>query len=291
MQSSKEDNSEIDWSSEKRKRHAEAQKKYRDKIKRHFCCKRSDMSSEDLDHVRALDRKHQKKRKDNLTKEEMDSFRAKDRERKAKERKAKKEKEMKEKTDKKKKITTLEKKKFKQRKNNIRIQSKIRDKRSEEEKEKRNAEQAEKMRMKREEMSDQSKRLALIKAKEGMRVASKLGYLKKYKQRKIRDMIDPFRYGDAGVNRKGFSIRTTYLCRRRKQKNKRKDREVEELKKIERLKEMNRTRVKKHRLKMKRLLEEPVIIKECSNKGDYELLREANIREFERLKQESGLFD
>ena len=246
------------------------------------------MSSEDLDHVRALDRKHQKKRKDNLTKEEMDSFRAKDRERKAKERKAKKEKEMKEK---KKKITTLEKKKFKQRKNNIRIQGKIRDKRSEEEKEKRNAEQAEKMRMKREEMSDQSKRLALIKAKEGMRVASKLGYLKKYKQRKIRDMINPFRYGDAGVNRKGFSIRTTYLCRRRKQKNKRKDREVEELKKIERLKEMNRARVKKHRLKMKRLLEEPVIIKECSNKGDYELLREANIREFERLKQESGLFD
>ena len=62
MPSSKEDNSEIDWSSEKRKRHAEAQKKYRDKIKRHFCWKRSDMSSEDLDHVRALDRKHQKKR-------------------------------------------------------------------------------------------------------------------------------------------------------------------------------------------------------------------------------------
>ena len=202
------------------------------------------MSSEDLAHVRALDRKHQKKRKDNLTKEEMDSFRAKDRDRKAK-----KEKEMKEKTDKKKKITTLEKKIIKQRKNNIRIQSKIRDTRSEEEKEKRNAEQAEKMRMKREEMSNQSKRLALIKAKKGMRVASKLGYLKKYKQRKIRDMIDPFRYGDWGVNRKGFSIRTSYLCRRRKQKNKRKDREVEELKKIERLKEMNRARVKKQSTK------------------------------------------
>ena len=53
---------------------------------------------------------------------------------------------------------------------------------------------------------------------------------------------------------------------------------------------MNRNRVNKYRLKKKRLLEEPVIIEDYGEKGAYELLRESNIRELERLKQESGLF-
>ena len=54
---------------------------------------------------------------------------------------------------------------------------------------------------------------------------------------------------------------------------------------------MNRNRVKKHRLKVKKLLQEPVIIKDYGPKGDYELLREKNIRELEKLKKDSGMFD
>ena len=54
---------------------------------------------------------------------------------------------------------------------------------------------------------------------------------------------------------------------------------------------MNRDRVKKYRLKINKLLEEPVILEEKGEKGAYELLREKNIKEFEKLKQESGLFN
>ena len=38
------------------------------------------------------------------------------------------------------------------------------------------------------------------------------------------------------------------------------------------------------------MLKEPVIIEDVGQKGEYELLRERNIKEFERLKRESGLF-
>ena len=54
---------------------------------------------------------------------------------------------------------------------------------------------------------------------------------------------------------------------------------------------MNRVRVKRHRLKVKKKLEEPVIIDSYGKKGEYELIRERNIRELEKLKQKSGLFD
>ena len=223
----------------------------------------------------------------------MDSFKAKDRERKAKERKAKKDREMKESSNRKEEITSYEKKKITQKKNNRRIQRKIRDERTDEEKEKRNAEQANQMRGQREELPIEKKMLALKKAKEGMRIHRKFGLLKKYKQRKIRAADDPFRYDDGDcVSRDGYSLCTPYLDRRRKLKYvKQKERAVEEQKRKETLKRMNRVRVQRHRLKIKKLMEEPVIIKECSEKGAYELLREANIREFERLKQESGLFD
>ena len=39
------------------------------------------------------------------------------------------------------------------------------------------------------------------------------------------------------------------------------------------------------------MLQEPVIIENYGEKGEYELLREKNIQEFERLKEESGLFN
>ena len=59
----------------------------------------------------------------------------------------------------------------------------------------------------------------------------------------------------------------------------------------ENLKRLNRMRVEKHREKIKKMLKEPVIIKDYGLKGEYELLRERNIKEFEMLKKDSGLFD
>ena len=294
--SSFEERYEID----KRKSHAEAQKRYRAKIKSEgLVQKRSEMSSKDLAHQRELDRKYQKNKKTKMSKEEKDSFKAKDRERKARERKAKKEREIKEKEKKKEDLDALNKKKLRQRRNNNRVQRKIRDERTEEEKENRNAEQAESMRNKRSELSTKSKVLAVMRAKEGMRVcrSRKFGYLRKYKQRKIRHPYDPFRYGDFCVNKDGFSTHPwmDYFERRRKNKGVRRlerdTKEVAEQKLKERLKKMNRDRVKKYRLKIKKLLEEPVILEETGEKGAYELLREKNIKEFEKLKQESGLFN
>ena len=58
----------------------------------------------------------------------------------------------------------------------------------------------------------------------------------------------------------------------------------------EELRRMNRIRVERHRMKVKRILQEPVIIENYGEKGDYELLRDKNIQELERLKKESGLF-
>ena len=57
------------------------------------------------------------------------------------------------------------------------------------------------------------------------------------------------------------------------------------------LRKKNRIRVQRHRKKVKKMLQEPVILEENSEKGPYELLRENNIKEFERLKKASGLFD
>ena len=54
---------------------------------------------------------------------------------------------------------------------------------------------------------------------------------------------------------------------------------------------MNRLRVQRHRMKLKKMLQDPIIIKDCGQKGEYELLREKNIQEFEMLKKKSGLFD
>ena len=277
---------------EKRKKHAEAQRRHRDKEGN---LKRSEMSSEYLAHVRELDRNNKKTKKENMTKEEHDAFKARDRERKAKERKAKKNREMKDKAEEKQDVHTSKKKKLRQKKHNDRIQRKIRDERTEEEKERRNAEQAGKMRKKRSKFSNEKKMLEKKKSKEAMRVcrSRKFGYLRQYKQRKIRDEIDPSQYGGWGVSRNGFSNRTLYLNRRRNQKYRlyRDTEEESKNKKKEDLKMKNRIRVQRHRERIKKLLEEPVIIDDYGEKGAYELLRESNIREFERLKKESGLFD
>ena len=291
MSSSKEDLA-LKWAqiSEKKKRHAEAQKRYRSKK---GIQKRSEKSPKDQAYLRELDRKNQKNKKANMTEEERDIFKAKDRKRKAEERKAKKEKERKaeaEIDD----LNTQKRKKLIQKKNR-RTQMKIRNKRTEEEKERRNAEQTERMRMFRSEMTIQCKKLAVMKAKVGMRACSKFGYLREYKQRKRRDETDPYRYGDAGVSRNGYSILTLYLSRRRKQKlitrSYRVSEEAAEIQRKENLKRMNRIRVNRHRQKMKKLLEEPAIIEENGEKCEYEKLREKNIQEFERLKKQSGLFD
>ena len=131
----------------------------------------------------------------------------------------------------------------------------------------------------RSEMTIQCKKLAVMKAKVGMRACSKFAY----------------RYGDAGVSKNGYSILTLYLSRRRKQKlitrSYRVSEEAAEIQRKENLKRINRIRVNRHRQKMKMLLEEPVIIEENGEKCEYEKLREKNIQEFERLKKQSGLFD
>ena len=273
MSSSKEDLA-LKWAqiSEKKKRHAEAQKRYRSKK---GIQKRSEKSPKDQAYLRELDRKNQKNKKANMTEEERDIFKAKDRKRKAEERKAKKEKERKAEID---DLNTQKRKKLIQKKNR-RTQMKIRNKRTEEEKERRNAEQTERMRMFRSEMTIQCKKLAVMKAKVGMRACSKFAY----------------RYGDAGVSKNGYSILTLYLSRRRKQKlitrSYRVSEEAAEIQRKENLKRINRIRVNRHRQKMKMLLEEPVIIEENGEKCEYEKLREKNIQEFERLKKQSGLFD
>ena len=59
----------------------------------------------------------------------------------------------------------------------------------------------------------------------------------------------------------------------------------------DRNREMNRKRLQKHRQKVKKMLEEPVIIQDYGKKSDYELLRDKNIEELKRLKKESTLFD
>ena len=134
------------------------------------------------------------------------------------------------------------------------------------------------------------KKLARRKARKGMRVCRKFGFLKKYKQRKSRCEYDAYKIREHGTDKNGF----TWFFKERMQKylrEYRKKQESEEIERKENLKRMNRVRVQRHRLKVKKMLEEPVIIDSNGTKGEYEMIRERNIRELEKLKQESGLFD
>ena len=292
--------------SEKRRKHAEAQRRYRAKKGRK---ERSEMSADEIDWKRALDTKKQRKRRNKLTKEEKETIRAKDRDRKRKERKAKKiKKEQNSKANlckskvKNIDLHTLEKHEIKHQEKHLRKNRKVRDRMTEKEKENIHVDLVQKMRRKRSMMTLEGTLLAGIKAKEGMRVCRRFGYLRKYKQRKLRH--DYLQYCSIGVNKDGYSSRSWYyiwkqnrVVRREREKQERTKHisKTEFFKrKLERkddLKRMNRNRVKKHRLKVKKLLQEPVIIKDYGPKGDYELLREKNIRELEKLKKDSGMFD
>ena len=275
MQSSKEDIA-LWWENEKRKRHAEAQKRYREKKGK---LKVSEMSSQDLNWKRAQDRENQQYRRANMTQEERDIIKAKDRERKAKKNQEKKDNT----------IVFKGGKASKQQKNNNRTQKKIRDKRTEEDKERKNAYQAESMRKLRSNLTNQEQILSRMKAKNGMRLSRKFGYLGEYKQRKARCSYDAFKYCRYRAHKNGYAKNYPYD---RKKKMERKGERRLFRKKQESLKQLNnRLRVKRHRLKIKKLLQEPVVIEEDGKMSDYELLREQNIKEFDKLKKESGLFD
>ena len=299
---------------EKRRKHAEAQRRYRAKKGKK---ERSEMTSDQIVWKRELDKKNQRKRRNKLTKEEEDTIKAKDKERKKKYRQEKKNKK-----DKGKEVSLgqdsyfgksdldkLEEKKIKQQKKNCKIKRKIRDKMTAEEKEKIHVDLVKRSRMRQSVMTIEGKLLAGMKAKEGMRVCRKFGYLREYKQRRIRDYYDPSKYGTIGVDKYGYSSRS-WLYKRKQERTVRKRREKkehkktnqisraefirkneEELKRKDELKRKNRVRVNRHRMKVKKLLQDPVFIDDYGPKGDYELLREKNIRELERLKKESGLFN
>ena len=106
----------------------------------------------------------------------------------------------------------------------------------------------------RSELSIKSKVLEVMKAKEGMRVcrSRKFGYLRKYKQRKIRHELDPYSYRDVLVDSNGFSTSILFFERREKLNKKKRmyrdSKEVAEQKRKERLKRINRN---KYRLKKK----------------------------------------
>ena len=84
-------------------------------------------------------------------------------------------------------LNALEKKKLKQQKYNCTVDKKIKNSRTDEDREKHNASLAEGMRTKRSVMTEAGEMLARIKAKEGMKLCRKFGYLRHYKQRKIRN--------------------------------------------------------------------------------------------------------
>ena len=162
---------------------------------------------------------------------------------------------------------------MKQLMNNCRIQQKIETKRTPEEKEEIQVEKVEKMREKRLTMS---KTLARIPARQGMKELRKFGFLREYKQRKRRNSSNPWSWSMESHPISDYFDKVKEVETNQERK--------------EELKRMNRIRVDKHRKKAKRILQEPVIIEDYGEKGAYEILRDKNIQEFEKMKKESGLF-
>ena len=245
--------------------------------------KRSEMNPDELAKVRAKDRYKKIQRRKKMTEDQKEKIRAMDRENAARRRKQnqenmKKEKDLNEekkfqiKTD----LKKLGIKRMKQLRNNCRIQNKIETKRSKEEKEDIKTAKVEKLREKRKRMTDNGKILARIYARQGMREHRKYGFLREYKQRKQRDSFNP-------------SLWTMEPHPLSEYFRKVKEVETKDERKEE-LRRMNRIRVERHRLKVKKMLQEPVFIEDYGEKGAYELLREKNIKEFEILKEKSGLF-
>ena len=126
-------------------------------------------------------------------------------------------------------------------------------------------------------MSFDEKCLARVKSRLGMREHYKFGYLREYKQRKRRDSFNP-QYWTVQSNPVSEYFEKVKEVETNEERR-------EELKRI------NRIRVARHRNKVKKMLQEPIIIEQNFVKGPYELLREKNIQEFEKLKKDSGLFD
>ena len=263
-------------------------KKNAQKVKLHRARKgnkmRSEMNSDELSKVRGTDKKKKIRKRMKMTDEQRDIVKAKDRERKAKDRekKASEKKMKKEKNGSKIKETKTdfnkwEKKKMKQLLDNCKTQQNLESKRTEDEKEAIEVEKVRVMREKRCQMTVTAQKLARIHAKNGMREHSKFGYLKEYKQRKRRDSINPesWEMEPHAISEYFKRVRESETALERKEKMKR----------------MNQMRVERHREKVKKMLQEPVIVENYGEKGEYELLREKNIQEFERLKEESGLFN
>ena len=243
--------------------------------------KRSEMEADELSRIRSIDKNNKRKRRKEMSDEQREKVREKDRERKAKdkERKAKKKAEnvvskIKEKNV---NLNELERKKMKHMLENCRRKERNDAVKSEEVKEEDQVEKSRSMREKRSQMTVTGKKLARIRAAEGMREHRKFGYLREYKQRKRRDHHNPELWemepDPISEYFRKLKESETYLERQ------------------EELKRMNRMRVERHRKKIKKKLLEPITLERYGEKGEYELLREKNIQEFERLKKESGLFD
>ena len=233
--------------------------------------KRSEMTPDQLAKARALDRNKKKRKRMRLTDMQKDQVKAKDRERKARKRRQEKTENATEETNQK------AKKKLKQLSNNCRIQEKLEIKRTPEDKEDIQIEMADRKWKKRPNMTLNSKLLARIQTRIGMREHRRYGFLREYKQRKRRNYV-------------GLELWTEMPNPISEYFKKVKEVETKDERKEE-LKRKNRIRVERHRLKVKKMLQAPLSIENYGEKGAYELLREKNIQEFERLKKESGLFD
>ena len=243
--------------------------------------KRTEMKAAELTRVRVTDKDCKRKKRKEMTEEEREIVRAKDRERKARDREKKGEKKKESNVIKRKERTKdsskWEKKKMKQLIDNCKTQQKLEAQRSDDEKEEIEVGKVERMRLKRSNMTVQGKALDRLLAKEGMREQRRFGYLREYKQRKRRTPYNPWKW-----EKEPHAVSQYFT--------KLKEVETDQERK-ENLKRLNRMRVERHRERVKKLLQEPVIIEDYGAKGEYELLRERNIKEFEKLKNESGLFD
>ena len=276
------------WAMKSEEEKNEIRKKNAQKVKLHRAGKvnkkRSEMKPDELSKVGETDKKKKRMKRLKMTDEQRDIVKAKDRERKAKDKEKKtSERKMKNENDcnKTKEAQTdlnkWEKKKMKQLLDNCKTQQKLESKRTEDEKEDIEVEKVRIMREKRGQMTVTAQKLARIHAKNGMREHSNFGYLKEYKQRKRRDSFNPESW-----EKEPRAISEYFKRAKEKETN---------LEKKEKMKRMNQIRVARHREKVKKMLKEPVTIESYGEKGEYELLRERNMQEFERLKEESGLFN
>lgn len=265
-----------------REKNAEKVRKFRAKNGRK---KRSEMNPSELQRQRMMDSKNKKEKKNSMTEEEKAAARAKDRKRKARKNSKCKEKEEKQRKNNEEgrtnsglvtELNKFEQRKKKQLTHNCWIQERLRADRTNEDEEEIQVRQVKSMRKKRSEISEEGKMLGKIQAREGMRAHREYGYMREYKQRKKRKSHNPDSWElepDAV---------SEYLAKRKQE-------ETEQEKKEEN-KRKNRIRVERHRLKIKKLLQDPVIIENYGEKSQYECVRERNILERETMMKKSGLF-